>query len=212
METADKRKKKLWLPSWKCVIITILVGSNIILIRVVEALVHKSQSLKVEINQWKEARVYNTQSADQLRSEERRKLMEIKKQLCVNTNGESTECFLCPGGWLGHRESCYYISYGKEHRSWDESRDACIRMGAHLLVMEDREQQEFLHRSSRHRSEEHFWIGLYKDGDEWKWVNSSLFQLSGETCAMLNENDQFYKTDRCEIKHSWICQKKALKI
>ncbi|XP_072279967.1 killer cell lectin-like receptor subfamily B member 1B allele C [Pyxicephalus adspersus] len=149
-------------------------------------------------------------------------LQNILKQLCVNTNGESAGCFLCPGGWLGHRESCYYISSGNESKEWDGSKETCVRMGAHLLVIENQEQQEFIHRSSRHRSEEHFWIGLYRDGGEWRWVNgqpynTSLFQLSGESsenCAVLKENDGHYSntTDKCEIKHSWICQKKALKI
>ncbi|XP_073453686.1 killer cell lectin-like receptor subfamily B member 1B allele B [Aquarana catesbeiana] len=63
---------------------------------------------------------------------------EIKKHLCVNN---SAGCRLCPGGWLLRRENCYYFSSGGDQRTWNESREVCKEMGAHLLVIEDRGQQ-----------------------------------------------------------------------
>ncbi|XP_072280917.1 natural killer cells antigen CD94-like [Pyxicephalus adspersus] len=194
METADKIEKKLWLPSWKGVIITLLVGSNIILIRVIEALVFKGQSLENEISQGKELQMNSTQP--------------------------SAGCFLCPNGWLRHRMSCYFFSSGKEYRTWNESQETCVRMGAHLLVIEDHEQEEFINNSSRHKSDEEFWIGLSRDGFGWRWVNGqrnngNLFQLrsgrSLKNCVKMHVKTTYIK-EFCQNKHSWICQMRVLKI
>ncbi|XP_073451217.1 killer cell lectin-like receptor subfamily B member 1B allele B [Aquarana catesbeiana] len=192
METTDNSGRKLWRPSWKGVIITLLVGSNIILIRIIEAL-------------------------DQ-------QLVHLKKQLCMDTS-EELGCALCPYGWLWDRENCYYISSGRKYRTWNESREVCEEMGADLLVIEDREQQEFIHRSINQQTNEfdfdelEFWIGLYRDGDGWRWVdgrlyNISQFRISEEysgDCVWWGANSE-YNRDRCQSPHNWICQKRVLKI
>ncbi|XP_073451215.1 killer cell lectin-like receptor subfamily G member 1 isoform X2 [Aquarana catesbeiana] len=196
METTDNSGKKLWRPSWKGVIITLLVGSNIILIRIIEALVYKGQSLENEISQW--------------------------KQQWMNITNSSAGCTVCPDGWLRHGENCYYFSSGREYRTWNESREVCEEMGAHLLVIEDWKQQELIKRFSRlqaGQAKELFWIGLYRDGDGWRWVdgrlyNTSLFQISGEStdsCVQIHATAG-YRKDRCQSKHNWICQKRSLKI
>ncbi|XP_073451213.1 killer cell lectin-like receptor subfamily B member 1B allele C isoform X2 [Aquarana catesbeiana] len=214
MERTDNSEKKLWRPSWKGVIITLLVGSNIVLIRIIEALVYKGQSLENKNNQlWMNL---NQSSADQLCDGGIR--MQIKKQLCVNTGEKPDVCALCPSGWLWDRENCYNISSGGEYRTWNESREVCEGMGAHLLVIEDREQQEFINRSINQQTDRKFWIGLYRDGDGWRWVdgrlyNTGLFHLSGSSgdCVWW-EADSGYNEDRCQSQHSWICQKRSLKI
>ncbi|XP_073451378.1 killer cell lectin-like receptor subfamily G member 1 [Aquarana catesbeiana] len=194
METTDNSGKKLWRPSWKGVIITLLVGSNIILIRIIEGLVSKGQSLEKRMNQI-------AQSSDQLR-------VEIKKQLCVNTRGK-LGCVVCPDGWLRHGENCFNISSGGEYRTWNESREVCEGKGAHLLVIEDPEQQsfgidrssdfypmcvsdvcgwmvtddvlfsqKFINGSINQQTDGKFWIGLYRDGDGWRWVDGRLYNTS----------------------------------
>ncbi|XP_040178056.1 C-type lectin domain family 7 member A-like [Rana temporaria] len=208
----DNSGKKLWRPSWKGVIMTLLVGSNIILIRIIESLVYKGRSLENEISL---LRMNITQSsADQLR-----RMMEIRKQLCLNTGEKPDGCTLCPDGWLRHRENCYYFSSVREYRTWDESREVCEEMGAHLLVIEDREQQEFINRSINQQTDIKFWMGLYRDGDGWRWVDgghydTSLLQISEEysgDCVWWEADSGFDKDD-CQYKHNCICQKRALKI
>ncbi|XP_040178034.1 killer cell lectin-like receptor subfamily B member 1B allele B [Rana temporaria] len=159
-----------------------------------------------------------TQSSPHQLCDGKIRMMEIKKQLCVATSEESEGCTLCPNGWLRNRENCYNISSGGEYRTWDESREVCEEMGAHLLVIEDREQEEFIRRSSKGPSYQVFWIGLYRDGDGWRWVDgrhydTGLFQLSESSgnCTWL-EAGAGYNKDHCQTKHNWICQKRALKI
>ncbi|XP_073451216.1 killer cell lectin-like receptor subfamily G member 1 [Aquarana catesbeiana] len=216
MERTDISGKNLWWPSWKGVIITLLVGSNIILIRIIEALVYKGQSLK---NETRQLRMNLTQSStDQLCDGEIR-MMELKKQLCVATSAKPEGCVVCPSGWLWDRENCYYFSSGGDLRTWNESREVCEEMGAHLLVIEDPEQQNFIDKSSKGQANDLFWIGLYRDGDGWRWVdgrlyNTGLFQISGGSsgnCITIRVRPAYYY-DKCESKHNWICQKRALKI
>ncbi|XP_077311750.1 killer cell lectin-like receptor subfamily B member 1B allele B [Lithobates pipiens] len=135
----------------------------------------------------------------------------------MNLTQSSTGCTVCPDGWLCHRENCYYFSSDGEYRTWKESREVCEEMGADLLVIEDREQQEFINRSSK--ANDVFWIGLYRDGDGWRWVdgrlyNTSLFQISGKSSGdcVWWEAGYKYNNDRCQFRYNWICQKRTLKI
>ncbi|XP_073451206.1 C-type lectin domain family 2 member D-like [Aquarana catesbeiana] len=218
METTDKSGKKLWRPSWKGVTITLLVGSNIILIRIIGALVYEGQSMKNEISQWMQLWKNCSQSSNDQLCDLEIRMMEIKKQLCVATSKKPAGCVVCPDGWLRYRENCYYFSSGGDRRTWNESREVCEGMGADLLIIEDQEQKEFIHRSIKGPSYQVFWIGLYRDGDGWRWVdgrlyNTSQFHLSGSSgdCVWM-EADSGYNRDRCQSKHNWICQKRSLKI
>ncbi|XP_073451209.1 killer cell lectin-like receptor subfamily B member 1B allele B [Aquarana catesbeiana] len=145
-------------------------------------------------------------------------LADIKEQLCVEKK-KTAGCTLCPNGWLGHRENCYYFSSGGDVRTWNESREVCEEMGADLLVIEDQEQQEFINRSIKQQTYEMFWVGLYRDGDGWRWVdgrlyNTGLFQILGNSSGdcVWWEADSGYYNDHCLSKHNRICQKRSLKI
>ncbi|XP_077311765.1 natural killer cells antigen CD94-like [Lithobates pipiens] len=214
MEKADISGKKRWCLSCIRVILTLLLGLKITISCIFGVLVYKDQSLE----NGKNNQLNLTQSsADQL-CDEKIRMMEIKKQLCVATSEDSDGCTLCPNGWIWHRENCYNISSGTEYRTWNESREVCEGVGADLLVIEDPEQRDFISRSSKGPSYQLFWIGLYGDGDGWRWVdgqhyNTSLFNLSGSSgdCVWL-EAGSGYNKDDCQTKHNWICQKRALKI
>ncbi|XP_075071241.1 killer cell lectin-like receptor subfamily B member 1B allele B isoform X2 [Mixophyes fleayi] len=179
MDSPDKTlQTKLWIPSWKFIIITVLIGANIIILRII---------MYQDINYVN----YST---------------EIKKQLCVSPSETQEGCILCPSNWLLYGDNCYYYSDAAQ-RTWNQSQDHCEMMGAHLLVIEDQEPQ----------TDDMFWIGLYRAGDGWRWVNSrhydtSLFQLevNSGNCALMNKHG--YYTGTCNSKNRFICQRKAVKI
>uniref|UniRef100_A0A3B5M6L5 C-type lectin domain-containing protein n=1 Tax=Xiphophorus couchianus TaxID=32473 RepID=A0A3B5M6L5_9TELE len=73
-------------------------------------------------------------------------------------------------GWLYFRDSFYYISSTK--KTWDESRKYCLREDADLLIINSREEQNFITQLSRDKLT---WIGLRElSGTErWIWVDGA---------------------------------------
>ncbi|XP_073537431.1 killer cell lectin-like receptor subfamily B member 1B allele B [Phyllobates terribilis] len=189
METSDKRR--VWTPSWKGVIITVLVGVIIILIRIIEAL------------------VYNLICEHPA----------IMKELCINRTDISGGCLLCPPDWRLHGDHCYYYSDVTE-RTWNQSRDDCKMMGADLLVIKDQEQQEIIQRSITQQVEKAYWIGLHRDGDVWRWVDGEhysgsllgrMLQSQGPGCCVLMTGSDYYQNN-CDTARRWICVKEAVRI
>ncbi|XP_040291927.1 killer cell lectin-like receptor subfamily G member 1 isoform X7 [Bufo bufo] len=191
MKTPDNTR--IWTPSWKFLIITVLLGANIVLIRIIEAL------------------VYNRELSEAKHS-------EILHELCMNCSDMPGGCLLCPNGWILHGDDCYYYSDVKE-MTWNQSRDQCEKMGADLLVIKNQDQQEFIERYfSLWWGENSYWIGLHRDGDGWRWVdgehyNSGLIQIktrpSGRCVSMTRSG--YYQED-CNTNYLWICLKKAVRI
>ncbi|XP_065146222.2 uncharacterized protein [Paramisgurnus dabryanus] len=72
-------------------------------------------------------------------------------------------------GWIYYQYSCYFIS--SEQKNWNESRRYCREREADLIIINNKEEQDFIKKKS---GKEH-WIGL-SDRDEegrWKWVDNS---------------------------------------
>uniref|UniRef100_A0A8C8A1F1 C-type lectin domain-containing protein n=1 Tax=Oryzias sinensis TaxID=183150 RepID=A0A8C8A1F1_9TELE len=80
----------------------------------------------------------------------------------------------CPEGWKIFGRSCYYKS--TEQKTWIDSRDFCQSVGSNLVVVNSKEEQEFV--STLNQNSES-WIGLsakwssWKQKSEWKWVDGS---------------------------------------
>ncbi|XP_056592028.1 C-type lectin domain family 4 member M-like [Triplophysa dalaica] len=73
-------------------------------------------------------------------------------------------------GWIYYKFSLYFIS--SEKKNWTESRRYCRERGADLIIINNKEEQDFIEKKT---SKERFWIGL-SDSDEegrWKWVDGS---------------------------------------
>uniref|UniRef100_A0A669DUZ1 C-type lectin domain-containing protein n=1 Tax=Oreochromis niloticus TaxID=8128 RepID=A0A669DUZ1_ORENI len=77
----------------------------------------------------------------------------------------------CREGWMRFGCSCYFKS--TERKTWSESRRDCQDKGADLVMINSKEEQEFINELNM-RGES--WIGLerYSQKHEWKWVDGSL--------------------------------------
>ncbi|XP_069024900.1 CD209 antigen-like protein E [Embiotoca jacksoni] len=122
----------------------------------------------------------------------------------------------CPEGWTRFGCSCYFKF--TERKTWDESRKECQERGADLVIINNKEEQEFV-RGLNWKGDS--WIGLQhteKTGRTrtWTWVDGSplteTFWAAGHkddsswnyaVCC----NDQGEWTQGHSYINNWICEK-----
>ncbi|XP_023404838.1 C-type lectin domain family 4 member E isoform X1 [Loxodonta africana] len=82
----------------------------------------------------------------------------------------------CPLNWKHFQSSCYFFSTNA--MTWTSSSKNCSAMGAHLVVINTEEEQEFLFHTKPRRRE--FYIGLTDQVAEgqWQWVDGTPFKES----------------------------------
>ncbi|XP_025760759.1 CD209 antigen-like protein E, partial [Oreochromis niloticus] len=78
----------------------------------------------------------------------------------------------CPDRWTRFGSSCYFKS--TERKTWSDSRRDCQDKGADLVMINSKEEQEFINELNM-RGES--WIGLTANNPsgryEWEWVDGS---------------------------------------
>ncbi|KAK9976638.1 hypothetical protein ABG768_021843 [Culter alburnus] len=94
-----------------------------------------------------------------------------------------------------YQSSLYYIS--SEKKNWTESRRYCTERGADLIIINNREEQEFVKKISGNAG---VWIGLTDSDVEgrWKWVDGSTLN-SG---IWANGEPNGYKRENCALLYS----------
>ncbi|XP_059361589.1 CD209 antigen-like protein C [Carassius carassius] len=145
-----------------------------------------------------------TQERDQLKSEKN----DLQKKFA--------------DGWKCHQSSLYFFS--SEMKNWDESRRYCTEREADLIIINNREEQDFVKNICG--SSDHFWIGLTDIEVEgrWKWVDGSNititsgFWASGEPKSSQGTDEDCANTHssgcfdtHCNTSIKWICEKSILK-
>ncbi|CAL8235744.1 unnamed protein product [Arctogadus glacialis] len=78
----------------------------------------------------------------------------------------------CPSGWDKFGFKCYRLS--NVLGSWNESRELCFSQGADLVVVDSKEEMDFI---SRYDS--YFWFGATDAAGEgmWRWVDGTVLSL-----------------------------------
>ncbi|XP_034747474.1 CD209 antigen-like protein E isoform X2 [Etheostoma cragini] len=127
-----------------------------------------------------------------------------------------TEDKICPDGWTRSGCSCYFKS--KEKKKWEDSRDDCQQRGAHLVVINNEEEQKFVIELSKDGES---WIGLRCVGTQgaWEWVDGSPLtetfwgpglphydrHISPVSCC---DQQGQWKQRFDDYDKNWICEKK----
>uniref|UniRef100_A0A3B4DUN8 C-type lectin domain-containing protein n=1 Tax=Pygocentrus nattereri TaxID=42514 RepID=A0A3B4DUN8_PYGNA len=123
-------------------------------------------------------------------------------------------------GWLYFRSSFYYIS--AEKKNWDDSRQYCRERGADLVIINSREEQEFLANVVGSIKGIIAWIGLTDRHTEgrWKWVDGSALitgywgdgepnDTGEEDCVEFYPVNKKWNDRQCSATDQWICEKSA---
>ncbi|KAI4899951.1 hypothetical protein NFI96_032609 [Prochilodus magdalenae] len=123
---------------------------------------------------------------------------------------------VCSEGWRKFGGSYYYFS--TESKNWNKSRQDCRERGADLVIINSREEQEFIENENKY-----VWIGLSKEGSEgqWKWVDGSVLNTAfwrdgepsdkegKENCAAFSTSAPTLKRWNdipCSGPEKWICE------
>ncbi|KAL1255149.1 hypothetical protein QQF64_013210 [Cirrhinus molitorella] len=149
----------------------------------------------------------------------------------LNRLNYSTGCALCAVHWIHSGGKCYYFSTVK--MNWTQSRDRCVTLGGHLVIINSKAEQDFVTSNIR----ETHWIGLNDLDTEglWVWVNNQPVNDSvefwikrdngnrepdnwtkehpdGEDCASLGHSSgetDFWSDATCFLKKRFVCEAAA---
>ncbi|XP_065146863.2 CD209 antigen-like protein C, partial [Paramisgurnus dabryanus] len=118
-------------------------------------------------------------------------------------------------GWIYYQSSLYFIS--SEKKNWTESRRYCRERGADLIIINNKEEQDFI---KKNFGKDGLWIGLTDSAVEgrWKWVDGSTLNASfrfwglGEPNGEREENCVWSSSSGwadypCTDAFKWICEK-----
>ncbi|XP_033897960.3 killer cell lectin-like receptor subfamily B member 1B allele A isoform X1 [Acipenser ruthenus] len=142
----------------------------------------------------------------------------IRKTFCVdpNTGKEAEPCELCPEGWKkGYNGSCYFIS--TQYASWDFANESCSKLGAHLAVIEDKEELKTMDSATRGS---YYWIGLSRREGDWKWRWVDNTQLDEKKVSFTPNQYQHcacvysgsLNPGYCRSIYQWICEREAVRV
>ncbi|XP_062278844.1 low affinity immunoglobulin epsilon Fc receptor-like [Scomber scombrus] len=141
----------------------------------------------------------------------RDELQEEVKKLNLNRTNK-----LCPDDWKKYNNKCYYVSAQAVTKSWDRSKKDCEDRGAHLVIINSQNEQDFVKKFYSR-----IWIGL-SDKDienKWKWVDGTDLVGDGywqegepnndrniEDCVELSSRGGGWNDMPCSDRLSWVCE------
>nr|XP_023656998.1 killer cell lectin-like receptor subfamily B member 1A [Paramormyrops kingsleyae] len=141
------------------------------------------------------------------------------KQYC----SKERRCSRCASGWMFNNSKCYFVDLDKPWKTWEDSRLECIKMGADLLTIQNKEEQMFIMNfAPTYYDEWHgYWIGLTGKAQDWVWINgSSLTTGFWADAGKQNGTHVLTNIDRKtlnswrqawpDMRNRWICENKAL--
>ncbi|XP_055971067.1 C-type lectin domain family 10 member A [Sorex fumeus] len=135
----------------------------------------------------------------------------------LKNNGSQTSC--CPTNWLNYEGSCYWFS--SSGKSWHEAEKNCQLKNAHLVVINSREEENFV---QEYIGSSYTWMGLSDPDGVWKWADGTNYETNyknwrpgqpddwhghglggGEDCAHLHP-DGGWNDNACQRIFHWVCE------
>ncbi|XP_003470613.1 C-type lectin domain family 4 member E [Cavia porcellus] len=160
-----------------------------------------------------------TYQSIQICHERRLQSHEYFPEISCENEGSGLIKNCCPLNWQHFQSSCYFFSTNT--KNWPSSLKNCSDMGAHLVVINTAEEQEFLFYRKPEKQE--YYIGLTDQVVEgqWRWVDGTPLSLSFwdagepnnivtvEDCATMRDTSNPWKNWNdvpCFFSRPWICE------
>ncbi|XP_029441340.1 CD209 antigen-like protein E isoform X1 [Rhinatrema bivittatum] len=142
-------------------------------------------------------------------------LQQLKASVCASPGHV---CEYCPMNWHFHAGKCYFFQV--VHLDWPSSKEACEQKGAHLTVIDTKEEEVFV----EERVPSAAWLGLARNERRiWTWVdgttlaNENTFWSTNMTANSNGAEDcvsifrrtvtqRGWLTDACYRKKPSICE------
>ncbi|XP_060046114.1 C-type lectin domain family 6 member A isoform X2 [Erinaceus europaeus] len=114
------------------------------------------------------------------------------------TRGAEKVWGCCPGPWMSFGSSCYFIS--TERKFWAKSEKNCIALGAHLVVINTKAEQNFIiqHLNTSFA----YFLGLSdpQGNGDWQWSDKTPYK---ENIRFWHNNEPNSPDERCATIVSW---------
>ncbi|XP_015362039.1 C-type lectin domain family 4 member A-like [Marmota marmota marmota] len=125
----------------------------------------------------------------------------------------------CPKNWKSFSSCCYFFS--TDAKSWKESQENCSRMEAHLVVINSKDEQDFL---TQNMDKKAYFVGPSDpDGQgQWQWVDQTPYNQSAtfwhpgepshseEHCVVINHRPTSlpwgWNDVPCKHSHRSVCE------
>ncbi|XP_007257419.2 hepatic lectin [Astyanax mexicanus] len=166
-----------------------------------------------------------------------RALQEEKRKLKSQLTNMEDNCGQCLPNWVLMNSTCYFfaVSDTLPRKSWSAGRLECTKKEADLLVINSKEEQEFITdtlKALRYNLpfsyRNGFWMGLKDEHTEgvWKWLNGTImtegYWMDGEPNDDMGIEDcaavyptinpmQSWNDVPCSHPLKWICEKEIMK-
>ncbi|XP_074836089.1 C-type lectin domain family 17, member A-like [Carettochelys insculpta] len=140
---------------------------------------------------------------------------KVQVQIAELQKRVESVCSNCPRGWKWFQRTCYYFS--DSTKTWGEAHQFCLEYGAHLVIINTKEEQDFLVKNRG--TSRVYWLGMTDQATEksWVWVDGTSvvlsFWSSGEPNNHQEEDCGTMATDgrwndiTCHMTDYWICEK-----
>ncbi|XP_006906907.1 killer cell lectin-like receptor subfamily F member 2 [Pteropus alecto] len=91
----------------------------------------------------------------------------------INISTLAGNNYMCPNHWLLNQGKCYKFLISSN--TWNESQHDCINLQAHLLMIHNSEELEFIQKSLKPGRLAQIGLYMISPRKQWMWINEHLF-------------------------------------
>ncbi|XP_023389697.1 killer cell lectin-like receptor subfamily F member 2 [Pteropus vampyrus] len=91
----------------------------------------------------------------------------------INISTLAGNNYMCPNHWLLNQGKCYKFLISS--KTWNESQHDCINLQAHLLMIHNSEELEFIQKSLKPGRLARIGLSMISPRKQWMWINEHLF-------------------------------------